>query len=130
VLSEFILRNQTGEVFKSPVIGALCLPVKAAGRKLPHLQVKAYAVATGSLAAAWFIGAVASLQILFLLTFHVQRVLLEKIISIRRDLFSGRHNASLADPVTGNPDTCSIEMPVDPCKPDSYLGAPVPVDPQ
>ncbi len=86
VTSQSVLRNQTGEMFKCPVIGALRLPVKTAGRKLPHLQVKAYTVATGSLPAAWFVRAVALFQILFLLTFHIQTVLLEKIMCIRTDI--------------------------------------------
>jgi hypothetical protein len=63
-------RHQTGKVFKGAVIGTLSVPVKTAGRKFTHLQMILKAVATGSLAAARFVGAVAPIKVCFLLAFR------------------------------------------------------------
>jgi hypothetical protein len=61
---------EIGKMFKGSVVGFFRVLWKEASRQLPFRQMIGDAIAAGAFPAAWFVGTVASCQIVFLFAFH------------------------------------------------------------
>ena len=71
ILSNSPFVDEPCKVFKAPVIGSFSILGKTTRWKLPHFQMIFDTFTAYALSRAWLIGAIASLEVVVFLTFHI-----------------------------------------------------------